>query len=188
MAGNGVGIVRPEKAADPAVGAAIQEPAGRTLDMDLAPEDLAPEDPVVVDTAQVNQRLVNALLGFLVALDVVLSTCALVFPQTWFAIMHHQPYVDPAGLLRRTGAVWVAFTLLQGIALVRWRREPYWLALIAGVRLTELFSDCTTLVVAQHVTWFAWVTLPMASLSNLVFGWFLVSTYKRLEPRAITHP
>jgi hypothetical protein len=89
--------------------------------------------------------------------------------------------------------VWVAFLLLQVIALVRWRRAPYWLALIAGVRLTELFSDLTTLAVAQKVTWFAWVALPMATLSNLVFGYFLIVVYRRLQPTApaghdFTHP
>jgi hypothetical protein len=78
--------------------------------------------------------------------------------------------------------VWAAFLLLQVIALVRWRRAPYWLALVAGVRLTELFSDLTTLAVAEKVTWFAWATLPVATISNLGFGLVLIWFYRRLQP------
>ena len=169
MAGNGVDIVRSEKSADSAIGMAFH----------LDPVQV---DPPRADAAPINPLVVHALLGFLVALDLVLATCALALPRTWFAIMYGIPYDDPAGLLRRTGAVWVAFLLLQAIALVRWRRAPYWLALIAGVRLTELFSDLTTLVAAQKVTWFAWVTLPMATISNLVFGYLLITLYRRLQP------
>ncbi|HEX8113557.1 MAG TPA: hypothetical protein VF516_37760 [Kofleriaceae bacterium] len=182
MAGNGVDIVRTgtsvHPAVEPAIDMAEQVPAEETLHVDPVQVDPAP-----VNAAPVNPTLVYAFLGFLVALDVVLATCALAFPQTWFAIMHGSVvYDDPAGLLYRTGAVWVAFTLLQAIALVRWRRAPYWLALVAGVRLTELFSDWATLAAAQHVTRFAWLALLTAPLSNLLFGWFLIATYRRLDP------
>ena len=188
MAGNGVDIVRTgtsvDPALDPAVDLAEQEPAEETLHVDPVQVD-----PARVDPAPVNSKLVYGVLGGLVALDVVLATCALAFPHKWFAIMHGSVYEDPAGLLYRTGAVWVAFTLLQAIALVRWRREPYWLALIAGVRLTELFSDWATLAAAHHVTRFAWLALLTAPLSNLLFGWFLIATYRRLEPCATPpHP
>lgn len=180
MAGNGMEIGRSRETADPGIGMAFH----------LDPVQV---DPPEVHAAPVNPTVVYALLGFLVALDLVLATCALALPRTWFAIMYGIPYDDPAGLLYRTGAVWVAFLLLQAIALVRWRRAPYWLALIAGVRLTELFSDLTTLAVARKVTWFAWVALPMATLSNLVFGYFLIVIYRRLQPTTpadhdFTHP
>lgn len=207
MAGNGVDLSRSGrsrqsgrsgKAADPATDRIEQEPANGTFHLDPGPADPAqvgagPIEPAPARAARlgstpgaspVNATLVYALLGFLVALDVVLATCALALPNTWFAVMHDRPYIDPAGLLRRTGAVWVAFLLLQAIALVRWRRAPYWLALIAGVRLTEIFSDLTTLAVADHVTWFARLTLPMATLTNLVVGWFLIVSYRRLVPGA----
>ena len=76
---------------------------------------------------------VYVLLVFLVILDIVLSVTALLFPEKWFLTFHNAAYVDPQGLLQRTGAIWVAFTLLQLIALFRWEKEPWWLVLIAGV-------------------------------------------------------
>jgi hypothetical protein len=86
---------------------------------------------------------INVLLLFLIVLDAVLSILAIAFPQAWFRLIHDQPYIDPQGLLRRTGAVWAAFTLLQAMAYAKWRARPDWLVVVAGVRLTELFSDWT---------------------------------------------
>lgn len=121
---------------------------------------------------------VNALLLFLVALDVVLSAVALFWPDRWFAVMHGLPYLDPAGLLRRTGAVWAAFVMLQAIALLRWQNQPYWLPLIAGVRFTELFSDWVTIVVAKQMTLAGTILLAIAPPANLLFGLLLLSTYR----------
>src|SRR5690554_4816421 len=94
------------------------------------------------------KKKVNRLLIGLVILDIVLFIFCFFFPDLWFKLFHDLPYMDPAGLLRRTGGVWVAFTLLQLIALFRWQKEPYWLVLVAGVRLTELFSDWIYLGIA----------------------------------------
>ncbi len=55
------------------------------------------------------KSIMNFFLIFLVILDVVLSITCLFFPETWFNKMHGEPYIDPQGLLRRTGAVWAAF-------------------------------------------------------------------------------
>lgn len=134
-----------------------------------------------------NRAQVNVFLVFLVALDVVLSTIAIGFPDHWFRIMHGMSYVDPAGLLRRTGALWVAFVLLQAIALVRWQRQPYWLTLVAGVRFTELFSDWTTIAAAEHMTAGGTLGLVISPPANLVFGLILISTYKRLQSGPIPH-
>lgn len=132
-------------------------------------------------TFHLNRAQVNVFLVLLVALDVVLSTIAIAFPQHWFHVMHGLPYDDPAGLLRRTGAVWAAFVLLQAIALVRWQRQPYWLTLVAGVRFTELFSDWVTLIAAQHMTVAGTVGLLISPPGNLLFGLILISTYQRLK-------
>lgn len=130
-------------------------------------------------TFQLNRTQVNALLFGLVVLDIVLSTVALAFPDQWFAFMHGMPYVDPAGLLRRTGAVWAAFVLLQALALARWQKQPYWLPLIAGVRLTELFSDWVTIFMAKHMTVLGTLSLAIAPPANLVFGLILIAVYRQ---------
>jgi hypothetical protein len=124
--------------------------------------------------------IINLLLLFLIILDVVLSVLALLLPNTWFKLFHDQPYVDPQGLLRRTGAVWVAFTLLQFIAYMKWQEQPYWLVLIAGVRLTELFSDWTYLYFAQNITKVGRLSLLIAPPANLVMGWFFIQSFLKL--------
>lgn len=128
-----------------------------------------------------NRAQVNVFFVGLILLDLFLSSIAIGFPERWSESMHGLPYVDPAGLLRRTGALWVAFTLLQTIALFRWQKQPYWLALVAGVRFTELFSDWVTLLAAKQVTVLGTAGLLIAPPSNLLFGLILISTYKRLR-------
>ena len=119
-------------------------------------------------------------LAFLVILDVVLSATCLLYPEKWFQIFHNAPYIDPQGLLKRTGAVWVAFSLLQLIAFFRWEKSPWWLVLIAGVRLTELFSDWTYMYVAQSMTTWGKIGLFIAPPGNLVFGLFLIWAYLKI--------
>jgi hypothetical protein len=69
---------------------------------------------------------------------------------------------------------------LQLIAMFRWTKEPWWLVLIAGVRLTELFSDWTYIYVAHTLTPFGKLGLFIAPPSNLIMGIFLVWAYKKI--------
>ena len=124
--------------------------------------------------------VINILLVFLVLLDIVLSTMCLFFPETWFRLFHDAPYIDPQGLLRRTGAVWAAFTLFQLVALLRWQRQPYWLPLVAGIRLTEVFSDWVYLYVAESITWLGKTGLFIAPPANVLFAWILIWGYHRM--------
>lgn len=117
----------------------------------------------------------------LVILDVVLSATCLLWPEKWFMTFHGAPYIDPQGLLKRTGAVWVAFSLLQLLAFFLWEKQPWWLVLIAGVRLTELFSDWTYMYVAQSMTFWGKVGLFIAPPGNLIFGILLIWAYKKIR-------
>ena len=128
-----------------------------------------------------SQILINVLLIFLIVLDIMLSTLCIFFPSTWFKIVHGKPYVDPQGLLRRTGAVWIAFTVLQIIAYLKWEEAPYWLVLIAGVRLTEMFSDWVYLIAAENITWRGRVGLIIAPPSNILFGWFFIESFLKIS-------
>lgn len=141
----------------------------------------AKPDPGRKRTFHLNRAQVNVFFIGLVVLDLVLSTIAIGFPEYWSKAMHGLPYNDPAGLLRRTGAVWVAFTLLQAIALFRWQTQPYWLALVAGVRFTELFSDWVTILAAKQMTILGTAGLLISPPSNLIFSLILIATYKRLR-------
>ena len=141
----------------------------------------APTDEAQPRIFHLNRAQVNFFLFALVLLDIGLFTMAIFFPERWSETFHGMPYVDPAGLLRRTGGLWVAFTILQAIALFRWQKQPYWLTLIAGVRFTELFSDWITIAVAERMTLMGTLGLLVSPPSNLIFGLILISTYKRLK-------
>jgi hypothetical protein len=125
-----------------------------------------------------NERRVHGLLWFLVLLDTTLVTWAFGFPNLWFTVFHGTPYDDPQGFLRRCGANWAAFLLCQTIALVRWKRDPVMLAVVAGVRLSDIFTDVTYVIVAHDTTLFAKLTLAPMSLGNLLFGLFLLRAYR----------
>ncbi len=124
------------------------------------------------------ERRVHGLLGFLVLFDLTLVVWSFGFPQLWFTVFHGTAYDDPEGLLRRCGANWAAFLACQAIAFVRWKRDAVWLAVIAGVRLSDIFTDVTYTFVARDTTWFAKLTLPPMSLCNLLFGLFLLRAYR----------
>src|SRR6516225_5575186 len=72
--------------------------------------------------------------------DTSLSLIAWLVPDLWFRLLHG---AGPAGfdiaLLRRSAGQWAAFALAQGITLSRWRKMPIWLAIVAGVRFSDLF-------------------------------------------------
>lgn len=128
------------------------------------------------------RKFMYVFLFLLVVLDVVLSGTCLLYPDKWFMTFHgvHYDHLDAMGLLKRTGAVWVAFSLLQLIAMFKWEKQPWWLVLIAGVRLTELFSDWTYMYVAESMTTMGKIGLFIAPPGNLAFGIFLIWAYKKM--------
>jgi hypothetical protein len=128
-------------------------------------------------------RRVTILLAILVGFDVVLTVWAGAFPRQWFAVFHGVGYDDPEGFLRRCAANWAAFALFQAIALACWRRDPVWLAIVAGVRFSDIFTDLTYVFAARDTTWFAKATLAPMSLINLGLGIVLLRAYRaRVKP------
>jgi hypothetical protein len=125
-----------------------------------------------------NEKRTHALLIFLVAFDVTLTTWAFAFPDLWFKVFHGVGYDDPQGFLRRCGANWAAFAVCQAIAVARWKKDRMWLAIVAGVRLSDIFTDVTYVLVARDTTWFAKATLAPTSLANLIIGLKLMSAYR----------
>lgn len=128
---------------------------------------------------------INFILIFLVVLDVVLSSTCLFFPTWWMKIMHGEVYADPMGMIKRVGAVWVAFTVFQAVALVSWQRRPYWLVLVAGIRWTEIFSDWFYWFFAEKLTWFGHAGLLVSPPANLLFGLLLLKWFNQLEKKSL---
>ena len=92
-------------------------------------------------------------------------------PDLWFHLFHH---ADPMGfdvaLLRRAGGQWAAFPLVQAIALLRWRREPIWLVIVAGARVSDLFTDLSYIAAVPSLTPLGWAALVPPAFLNLAFA------------------
>lgn len=125
-------------------------------------------------------RLVDVILVSLVVFDLLVAVGAFLLPQLWYRLLHDAAYVDPQGLLRRTGAIWAAFAVVQIVALPRWRTAAHWLVLVTGIRLSELFADWTYLVFAESVTPFGTAALLVTLPANLLICWFLFATWRKL--------
>ena len=98
----------------------------------------------------IERRLKTLILLFLwVALveDTFLFLMSWFAPGMWFRLFHG---FAPAGLdiafLRRSGGQWAAFALAQGITLWRWKKDPVWLPITAGLRFSDLFTDLSYIV------------------------------------------
>ncbi len=128
------------------------------------------------------EKAVPIVIGALVLMDLVLAGIILVSGQAWFDLMHGTDHVDPGGYLKRTGALWLSFAILQVIAFVRWREAPHWLLILAGVRWGDVLSDWTWWGAMDDRTWLAHVLL-LATPANLLLGLFFYRAYFALRDR-----
>lgn len=133
-----------------------------------------------------SERRIQGVLIGLVIFDLTLVIVAALFPQLWFDVFHGVAYDDPQGFLRRCAANWAAFLLMQSLALARWKKDRVWLAIVAGVRLSDIFTDVTYVLVARDTTWFAKATLAPSSVANLLLGLFLLRAYRAMAHAGVT--
>jgi hypothetical protein len=124
---------------------------------------------------------INFILTALVVYDIVLSGVCLIRPDLWFRYIHGVGAVDPQGLILRTGAVWAAFSVFQILARLKWEVQPLWLAVIAGIRLTEVFSDWTYVYVAADLTAFGRIALLVNPPMNAFLGWYFIRAFRRVH-------
>ncbi len=130
---------------------------------------------------KINTRFIDLLLLFLVLLDLILSAICLLNPPLWAQLMHGVTYEDTIGLVRRLGGVWLGFFVFQLIALVVWKSHPWWLVLVAGIRLTESFSDWIYWFSSEQHTWFANFGLLIAPPGNVLFAIIFIRTFLKLN-------
>jgi hypothetical protein len=101
-------------------------------------------------------------------------------PDVWFRLFHA---TAPAGLetalLRRAGGQWAAFALAQAITLWRWPKEPVWLAVTAGVRFSDLFTDLSYIVAVPSLTTAGWILLLPPAVLNLVGVVIMLRGYRQ---------
>jgi hypothetical protein len=135
-----------------------------------------------------HRKLTSAFLLFFGVWDAILAAGALAAPGLWFRFFHDAPVVDPQALLARTGAIWAAFAIFHLIAWRVWQRKPYWLAIVGGMRLGEIFADVTYLLLAESTTGAGRIALLVAAPSNVVFSIYFIRTFIRATRPAAVAP
>jgi len=117
--------------------------------------------------------------------DTLLFLMAWLAPELWFRVFHH---ASPAGLeiafLRRSAGQWAAFAVVQAITLWRWRRNPMWLAVEAGVRFSDLFTDLSYVTAAPSLTALGWILLLPPAALNLIGVVLMLRGYEQARTRA----
>jgi hypothetical protein len=130
-----------------------------------------------------DQRLTLATHAVLVAailIDVVLCVLTWVAPEMWFETLHAT--TDNAAFypfLRRCGSHWAAFAIFQFVALIRWQQGLHWLVLVAGMRLSDLFTDLTYLLSSSNVTPSGSISLLVPPVLNLGMALFLMFAFRK---------
>jgi hypothetical protein len=112
--------------------------------------------------------------------DTVLFVMAWLTPDIWFRLFHA---AVPAGLetalLRRSAGQWAAFALAQAVTLWRWKKDPVWLAVSAGVRFSDLFTDVSYILAVPSLTTLGWILLVPPPFLNLVGVVIMLCGYRQ---------
>jgi hypothetical protein len=127
--------------------------------------------------------ILNWLLVIVIVVDVYYFITCVFFPEQWFKMIHGTPYIDPQGLLRRNGAIWGTMALFQLLALIKWRRKPYWLTIIGGLRGTEIVAEAFYLYFAQSITTMGRISLLVATPLNFVVSMFFIWSYLKITKK-----
>jgi hypothetical protein len=133
----------------------------------------------------IGRRLKTIILVYLwVALveDTVLFFLAWLAPNLWFQAFHG---ATPTGLeiafLRRSAGQWAAFSLAQAITLWCWRKNPVWLAVEAGVRFSDLFTDISYVIAVPTLSTLGWALLLPPPVLNLVGVVIMLRGYEQAQ-------
>jgi hypothetical protein len=130
----------------------------------------------------IERRLKTLILIFLwgaLAEDTVLFVLSWVTPDLWFHLLHGSTGAGlEVALVRRSGGQWAAFALVQAITIWRWRTDPVWLAVTAGARFSDLFTDLSYLAAAPSLTTFGRLLLLPPPVLNLVGVVILLRGYR----------
>jgi hypothetical protein len=116
--------------------------------------------------------------------DTVLFLLAWLAPDLWFRLFHAGV---PAGLetalLRRSAGQWAAFALAQAITLWRWPKDPVWLAVSAGIRFSDLFTDVSYILAVPSLTTLGWVLLTPPPFLNAIGVAILLRGFRQSQNR-----
>ena len=131
--------------------------------------------------------LILIYLWAALAEDTSIFLMAWLMPDLWFRLFHGSAPVGlDIALLRRSAGQWAAFALAQAIALWRWRKNPIWLPIVAGVRFSDLFTDISYILAVPYLTTFGWACLLPPPLLNLVGVVIMLKGYRQASAASQT--
>ena len=105
--------------------------------------------------------------------DTVLFLLAWIAPDLWFRLFHAGV---PAGLE-------TALLLAQAITLWRWPKAPVWLAVSAGIRFSDLFTDLSYILAVPSLTTLGWMALTPPPFLNAIGVVILLRGYRQSQHR-----
>jgi hypothetical protein len=118
--------------------------------------------------------------------DTLIFLMSWLAPDLWFRLFHG---TLPAGLetafLRRSGGQWLAFAIVQAIAILRWQKAPIWLVVVAAVRFSDLFTDISYVVTAISLTPMGWACLLPPPVLNAIGIVIMIWGYKLLTRESL---
>ena len=136
----------------------------------------------------IKQPLKSLILVFLwgaLLEDTIIFLMSWLAPDIWFQLFHNAaPASLDVAFLRRSGGQWAAFALAQAIALWRWRKEPVWLAIVAGVRFSDLFTDFSYILAVPSLTTLGWCLLTPPPFLNSIGVVIMLLGYRQAEASA----
>jgi hypothetical protein len=136
-----------------------------------------------MEAALIDRRLTTLILIYLwgaLVEDITIFAISWIAPQVWFHLFHNSTGgALEIALLRRSGGQWLAFALGQALTLWLWRRRPEWLAVAAGIRLSDLFTDLSYLIAAPSLTLFGRMLFPIFPILNLVGVVIFLKAYQQ---------
>lgn len=127
-------------------------------------------------------KITYIILLIAICIDFVLPVNVIINPDKWFETLHLNTLPDQLHIsfLYRSAAHWTAFNLVQIITLFKWQKKNYWLAVTAGVRFSDLFTDFTYWATAPNLSENSW-TLLMPPFMNLGMGIFMLTYFIHRE-------
>jgi heme/copper-type cytochrome/quinol oxidase subunit 4 len=127
-------------------------------------------------------KIVYFILIMAILIDLFLPVMVIINPLKWFETLHIKTAPDSLHIafLYRAAAHWTAFNLVQIIALFKWRKEHYWLAVTSGVRFSDIFTDLTYWATAPNLSEKSF-TLLIPPFLNVGMAIFLLMYFIHLE-------
>ena len=112
--------------------------------------------------------------------DTLLFLIAWFAPHLWFQVFHGSaPTVLETAFLRRSAGQWAAFALAQGITLWQWRKNPVWLAVEAGIRFSDLFTDISYVLSVPSLSPIGWTLLLPPPVLNFIGVVIMLRGYRQ---------